>query len=41
MRRAWSEQTELNTTTLSGLSIVAFSLQAAAFDYELDEVGFY
>ena len=41
MQRAWSEQTELNTASLNGLSIVAFSLQAAAFDYELDEVGFY
>ena len=41
MKRAWSEQTALNTKTINGLSIVAFSLQQAAFDYELDEVRFY
>lgn len=41
MQRAWSAQTELNTSTLNGLSIVAFSLQKANFAYELDEVSFY
>jgi hypothetical protein len=41
MKRAWSEQTPLNTATLNSLSIVAFSLQPASFDFELDEVSFY
>lgn len=41
MKRAWSEQTPLNTATLNSLSIVAFSLQAASFDYAVDEVSFY
>lgn len=41
MQRAWSQQTPLNTTTLNSLSIVAFSLQPASFDFELDEVSFY
>ena len=41
MKRAWSEQTPLNTATLNSLSIVAFSLQPASFDFEVDEVSFY
>jgi hypothetical protein len=41
MKRAWSEQTPLNTKTISGLSIVAFALQKADFDFEIDEVSFY
>lgn len=41
MKRAWSEQTKLNTATINGLSIVAFGLQKASFNYEIDEVGFY
>ncbi len=41
MKRAWSEQTELNTTTISGLSIVAFGMQPTHFDFEIDEVSFY
>jgi hypothetical protein len=41
MKRAWSEQTKLNTATISGLSIVAFGMQPTHFDYELDEVSFY
>lgn len=41
MKRAWSEQTSLNTKTLTSLSIVAFDIQQGAFDYEIDEVSFY
>lgn len=41
MKRAWSEQTTLDTTTISSLSIVAFGVQQGAFDFELDEVSFY
>jgi hypothetical protein len=41
MKRAWSEQTSLNTSTLNSLSIVVFSLQPASFAFEVDEVSFY
>jgi hypothetical protein len=41
MKRAWSEQTELNTATISALSIVAFGMHRTHFDYEIDEVSFY
>ena len=41
MQRAWSEQTKLNTKTIQSLSIVAFDVQNGAYDFELDEVGFY
>ncbi len=41
MRRTWSEQTALNTKTIQSLSIVAFDVQNGAYDFELDEVGFY
>lgn len=41
LKRTWSEQTSLNTQTINSLSIVAFSLQKATFDYEIDEVSFY
>lgn len=41
MKRAWSEQTPLNTETVASLSIVAFGLQKTAFEFEVDEVSFY
>ena len=41
MKRVWSEQTELNTKTLTSLSIVAVNLQQGSFDFEIDEVSFY
>jgi hypothetical protein len=41
LKRTWSEQTSLNTQIINSLSIVAFSLQKAPFDYEIDEVSFY
>lgn len=41
MKRAWSEQTPINTKTLSSLSISAFGLQKTSFDFEVDEVSLY
>jgi hypothetical protein len=41
MKRAWSEQTPLNTRTLASLSLVAFDIQQGAFDFEIDEISFY
>ena len=41
MKRMWSEQTALNPKTLNSLSIVAYSMQKAAFDFEVDDVRFY
>ena len=41
MKRVWSEQTELNTKTLTSLSIVAADIQQGSFDFEIDEVSFY
>ncbi|SNY51265.1 Complex I intermediate-associated protein 30 (CIA30) [Arsukibacterium tuosuense] len=41
MKRGWSEQTALNTATLNSLSVIAYSLQPAGFDFELREVSFY
>jgi hypothetical protein len=41
MKRAWSEQTQLNTATISSLSIVSFGMQPTPFDFEIDQVGFY
>lgn len=41
MKRAWSEQTPLNTRTLTGLSLVAFDIQKGEFNFEIDEISFY
>jgi hypothetical protein len=41
MQRAWSEQTPLNTSSISSLSIVAFGVQKGTYEFELDEIGFY
>lgn len=41
MKRGWSEQTPLDASTLASISLVAYDLKAGAFDYEIDEVGFY
>lgn len=41
MKRAWSEQTKLNKTSIVSLSLVAFDLQAGSFDFEVDEISFY
>ena len=41
MRRAWSEQTKLNTTSVASVSLVAVGMQPGSFTYEVDEIGFY
>ncbi|MBD5781170.1 CIA30 family protein [Pelagicoccus sp. NFK12] len=41
MRRAWSEQTKLNTKTIASLSLVAYDMQPGAFDFEVEEIRFY
>ncbi|UTF59934.1 CIA30 family protein [Gilvimarinus sp. DA14] len=41
LKRAWSEQTPLNTTTINSISVVAYAMQPEAFSYALDQVGFY
>jgi hypothetical protein len=41
MKRAWSEQTQLNTKTITSFSISAYGLQKSAFDFEVDEVSLY
>ncbi|MDO6426076.1 CIA30 family protein [Thalassotalea sp. 1_MG-2023] len=41
MKRAWSEQTPLNTKTINSLSIVAYAMQKSSFDYQIREVSFY
>ncbi|GHF85450.1 CIA30 family protein [Thalassotalea marina] len=41
MKRAWSEQTKLNTSTLISISIVAFGLQPSDFDFDIANVSFY
>lgn len=41
MKRAWSEQTPLNTKTVASLSIVAYGMQPGAVDFAVDEVAFY
>ena len=41
LKRAWSEQTTLDASTLNSLSIVAFAMQQSAYDFVIDEIGFY
>ncbi|MDQ8184988.1 CIA30 family protein [Pelagicoccus sp. SDUM812002] len=41
MRRAWSEQTELNTETIASLSLIAYDMQPGSFAFEVEEIGFY
>jgi len=41
MKRAWSEQTALNSKTIASFSIVAFGLQKESFEFELDDISFY
>ena len=41
MRRAWSEQTALNTKTIASLSLIAFDLQPGSFAFEVEEIRFY
>lgn len=41
LKRAWSEQTPLNTKTVTSVNLVAFGMAPGAFAYEVDEIGFY
>jgi hypothetical protein len=41
MRRSWSEQTKLDLTALTAISIVAVGMAPGTFAYEVDEVEFY
>lgn len=41
MRRAWSKQEALDTSTINSLSIVAYGLQAEDFEFIIKEVSFY
>lgn len=41
MKRTWSEQTTLDASTLNSLSIVAYAMQQSAYDFVIDEIGFY
>lgn len=41
MKRAWSEQTPLNTKTIQSISLVAFGMEPGSFFFEVDEVSFY
>jgi hypothetical protein len=41
MKRAWSEQIQLNPKTLNSISIVAFGLQKGTFEFAVEEVSFY
>ncbi len=41
MKRAWSEQTPLNTKTINVISISAYGMEKSSFDFALDEVSFY
>ena len=41
LKRAWSEQTTLDASTLNSLSRVAFAMQPSAYDFVIDEIGFY
>ncbi len=41
MKRAWSEQTPLNTKTINIISIAAYGLEKSSFDFAVDEVSFY
>lgn len=41
MKRTWSDQTSLNTATITSLSITAYALKKQTYSFEVDEVGFY
>jgi hypothetical protein len=41
MKRGWSAQTKLDRRTLASLSIVAFSMKKAPFEFDIDSVSFY
>ncbi len=41
LKRAWSEQTPLNTRTVTSVNLVVFGMAPGAFAFEVDEIGFY
>lgn len=41
LKRAWSEQTPLNTKSVTSVNLVAFAMAKTAFAFEVDEIGFY
>jgi hypothetical protein len=41
LKRAWSEQTALNTKLVTSVNLVSFAMAPVAFAYEVDEIGFY
>ena len=41
MKRVWSEQTPLNTASLNSLSLVAYSMQPADFEFAVQSISFY
>jgi hypothetical protein len=41
LKRGWSEQTSLNTKTVTSVNLVAFGMAPGAFAFEVDEIGFY
>ena len=41
MKRTWSEQTKLNLKSVNSLSLVAFAMQPAPFDFVVDRISFY
>lgn len=41
MKRAWSEQTQLDPATIASVSLVAVGFQKGAVAFDVDEVGFY
>ena len=41
MKRAWSEQTVLNLTSVTSINLVSFGLARDTFAYEVQEIGFY
>lgn len=41
MRRAWSEQTKLDPSTVQSISLVAVNMQKGEYAYAIDEIGFY
>lgn len=41
LKRAWSEQTPLDLTTITSVNLVAFGMAKGDFAYEVDEIGFY
>ncbi len=41
LKRNWSGQTPLDLKTLNAISLVAFSMEKASFDFAVEEVSFY